>query len=138
MASADINGFLVTLTLDGNVITALCTNLGFDRTVSSLKKSVMDGTGSPTYLGSEETGTFNIVGSVIEGAAGVEALETTWAKKAEVPFIIEVGDGATIDAGTYSGDTLLNAFNITAAPDDTWSFDITGDTGIIAYTPPAP
>ena len=138
MANTDIPGFLVTLTLDDNVITALCTNLGIERSRVALKKSVMDGTGSPTYLDGEETGTFDILGSVIEGAAGIEALETTWAKLGAIPFIIEVGDGATVDAGTYSGDTQLNAFNVSTEPDDVWKFEIGGDTGRITYTPPAP
>jgi hypothetical protein len=138
MASSDIQGFLVVLTLDGNVITAQCTNLGIDRSKASLKKSVMDGTGNPTYLPGEETGAFAVIGSVIEGAGNIEALEVTWSKEVEVPFIILVGDGATVDAGTYSGDTLLSTFNITTSPDDTWTFDIAGDTGKITYTAPTP
>jgi hypothetical protein len=138
MASQDIPGFLVTLTLDGNVITALCTNLGLERSKASMKKSVMDGTGSPTFLPGEETGAFAIIGSVIEGATNIEALETTWSKAVEVPFIIDVGDGATIEAGIYTGDTLLNEFNIATDPADTWTFDINGDTGKITYTAPTP
>jgi len=138
MAAEDVQGFLVTLTLDGNDITVQCTNLSLDRAKAALKKSTMDGTGSPTYLPGEETGVFDIAGSVIPGATNIEALETTWAKQVEVPFIIDVGDGATIEAGTYTGNTLLNTFNVVTAPDDTWTFDISGDTGKITYTAPTP
>jgi hypothetical protein len=138
MAADDIQGFLVTLTLDGNVITALCTNLGIERSKASLKKSTMDGTGSPTHLPGEETGSFDILGSVIAGAANIEALEATWAKAVAVPFIIDVGDGVLIEAGVYTGDTLLNAFNLATTPDDVWSFEIGGDTGKITYTAPTP
>jgi len=138
MAAQDVQGFLVTLTLDGNAVTALCTSLGIDRAKVAMKKSTMDGTGSPTYLNGEETGTFDMGGSVIPGAANQEALEVTWAKTVAVPFIIDVGDGATIEAGVYSGDTVLTSFDVSTAPDDTWSFEISGDTGRIVYTAPTP
>ena len=136
--AADIQGFLVVLTLDGNDITVQCTRLAVDRSKASLKKSTMDGTGSPEYIPGEETGQLGITGSVIEGAVAIEALEETWAKAAEVPFSVLVGDGATVDAGTYSGDTLLQTFNVGTEPSDTWSFDMVGDTGKIVYTPPTP
>lgn len=133
----DLNGFLAIVILDGNTITAQLTNLRFERTVGSNKKSTMDGTGSPTYLAGERAGTFTMDGTIADDDSH-NLIEAIWAKYASVPFSVEVGDGATVDAGTYAGNVLLTRADQVAEPEDAWRFTMAGDTGEIVFTPPAP
>lgn len=133
----DVQGFLVDLTLDGTVITARLQDLSLDRTRNVMAKATMKGDGKPTQLAGQETGTLSMNGQV--DTAGQAGLETTWEKTDSVAFSLEIGDGATIDAGTYTGQVLLGSFNVSTAADGMVDFALSGDTyGAVTYTPPTP
>ncbi len=131
---ADVQGFLVTLTLDTVEITALCNDVALSRSRDVMSKPTMDGSGEPGQLPGQLTGTLSMTGQV--DTAGQAGLETTWAKDAAVAFAMVVGDGATIDAGTYAGQVALTTFDIEAAASDAWNFSLDGTTRSVTYTPP--
>lgn len=131
----DVQGFLVTLTLDSTVITALCNNVYLSRAKNVMSKPTMDGTGIPINLAGSETGTLTMSGQV--DTAGQTGLEATWVKSVKVAFILDVGDGAAIKAGTYNGSVTLQTFDIEAAASDAWNFTLDGLTESVSYTPPA-
>jgi len=130
---ADVQGFLVSLTLDGDVITALCSDVSLTRAKNVMSKPTMDGTGVPTQLAGQATGTLSMNGQV--DTVGQDTLETTWVLNTKVPFILDVGDNATIKAGTYIGNVTLSAFDIDAAASDSWNFALSGATDSVTYTP---
>jgi len=129
-----VQGFLVTLTLDSVPITALCNDVTLSRSKNVMSKATMDGSGVPVQLAGSLTGTLSMSGQV--DTAGQEGLETTWAKDTAVAFIIDIGDGATIAAGTYSGNVTLSTFDIDAAASDSWNFSIDGATDSVDYVAP--
>jgi len=131
---SDIQGFLVTLTLDTVEITAQCTDVTLSRAKNVMSKPTMDGTGFPQQLIGQNTGTLSMNGQV--DTVGQEGLEATWIKWAKVAFILDVGDGATIKAGTYNGSVSLSSFDVEAAADGMWNFSLSGDTDSVSYTPP--
>jgi len=131
---ADVQGFLVTLTLDQAEITALCNNVALSRSKNVMSKTTMDGTGIPQQLVGQSTGTLSMAGQV--DTTGQEGLEATWAKDTKVAFILVVGDGATIDAGTYNGSVTLTNLAVDASADNTWNFSLDGATDSVSYAPP--
>ncbi len=133
---ADVQGFLVTLTLDAVEITAFCNDVTLSRAKNVMSKPTMDGTGVPIQLAGSLTGTLSMSGQV--DTAGQDGLETTWAKDTAVAFILEVGDGATIQAGTYSGNVTLSTFDVEAAASDAWNFSLEGATDSVDYVAPVP
>ena len=132
----DIQGFLVTMTLDGADVTLWLNDLTLERSKAILNKATMDGTGYPTQLPSSKSGALNMNGQV--DTAGAQVLEATWAKDVPVAFSLVVGDGATIAAGTYSGNLALSDFAIETSADDAWNFGLQSVTsGAVAYAAPA-
>ena len=131
----DVQGFLVELTLDTVVITARCNDVALSRAKNVMSKATMDGTGFPQQLVGLKTGTLGMNGQV--DTAGQAGLEATWAKDTKVAFILVVGDGGTIDAGTYEGSLALSTFDVEAAADGLWNFSLSGDTDTVLYAPPA-
>ena len=132
---SDIQGFLVELTLDGNIIDVYCNDVALARAKNVMAKATMDGTGVPTQLVGLSTGTLSMNGQV--DTAGQTVLEATWAKDTKVAFILVVGDGGTIDAGTYEGFLALSTFDVEAAADGLWNFSLSGDTDTVSFAPPA-
>ena len=130
----DIQGFLCTLTLDGEDITVLLNDLSLSRAKNVMSKPTMDGTGVPQQLVGNKTGTLSMNGQV--DTAGQAGLETSWAKDASVAFSLVVGDGATIKAGTYTGAVVLSAFDIDTAASDSFNFALSGETAGVVYTAP--
>ena len=133
---ADIQGFYVTLTLDTNDITLYCNNLTLDRTRNVLTKPTMDGTGEPKFLGGTRVGNLSMDGQV--DSDGNALLEATWAKDEAVPFTLIVGEDATITAGSYAGEILLDGNSISVAADDSWDFSMSGAARAIVFTAPTP
>ncbi len=131
---SDIQGFLVQLTLDTTEITALCNDVSLTRDKNVMVKATMDGTGVPHQLVGSKTGTLSMTGQV--DTAGQEGLETTWLKDVKVAFVLVVGDGGTVDAGTYNGSVTLSSFTIDAAASDAWNFSLDGATDSVSYAPP--
>lgn len=131
---SDIQGFLVDLTLDSTLITAQLNSLSLSRAKNVMSKPTMDGTGIPLQLAGQHTGTLDMSGQV--DTAGQTGLEATWAKDVKVAFVLVVGDGATINAGTYNGSVTLSAFNIDTAADDAFNFSLSGVTDSVSFTPP--
>ena len=130
---ADIQGFLTTVVIDGTDVTAQFGDVALSLSKNVMSKPTMDGTGDPLKLVGQKSGTLTVNGQV--DTAGFAGLNTTWAKDTKVPFSVEIGDGATIDAGTYSGSVTLNSFAPEASADDTWNVAISGDTDSVVYTP---
>ena len=129
----DIPGFLVTLTLDAVEITAVCNDVSLTRAKNVMSKPTMDGTGIPIQLAGSKTGELSMTGQV--DTAGQEGLETTWLKDTKVAFVLEVGDGATVQAGTYNGSVTLSQFDIDAAASDAWNFSLSGATDSVSFSP---
>lgn len=133
----DLQGFYVTLSLDGTDITARLESVDLERTKNVKKKSVMDGTPGAEHLATEHVSALAMVGFVDE--AGMEALEATYAKNTEVPYSLFVGDAtAGLDAGTYTGNITLARLMMRSTTDDNWRFEMNGDGGSVVYTPPVP
>jgi len=131
-----IQGFLASLELDGLDITQQVVATPLQRTKGSLNKAVMDGTGSMLVLSGIESGSLRVTGfvSADEGAA----LEQTWAKSGEVPFVLTIESAATTPAA-WSGKVVLTSFTIEPQESGLWDFSIDGDTtGPILYTPSTP
>ena len=131
---ADVQGFLCTLTLDGEDITVLLNDLSLSRAKNVMSKPTMDGTGVPQQLVGNQTGTLAMNGQV--DTVGQETLEATWAEDWSVAFALEVGDGATILAGTYTGAVVLSAFDIDTAASDSFNFALSGETAGVVYAAP--
>ena len=130
---SDVQGFLATITLDSQDITAYLNDASFDRTKTVETKPTMDGTGIPLKLVTQKDGTLTLDGQV--DTAGQSVLETIFAKDTPVAFVAIMGDGATIDAGTYSGDVTLSGETISTSASDTWNFTMTAE-GWLTFTPP--
>jgi len=131
---SDVAGFLVTLTLDSVEITAQCNDVALARSKNVMSKPTMDGTGTPQQLVGQNTGTLSMNGQV--DTAGQTGLEDTWLKQTKVEFAIDVGDGATIQAGTYEGSVSLASFDVEAAADGMWNFTLSGATDSVSFAPP--
>lgn len=129
----DVQGFLATVTVDTVDITALLNDVSLGRSKNVMAKPTMDGSGDAIKLVGQKTGTLSVTGQV--DTAGHAGLESTWAKDVKVSFSIEMGDGGTIDAGSYAGNVTLSDFQVEAATDDTWNVTLAGDTDSIVYTP---
>ena len=132
---ADIQGFLTTVTVDGTDITAQFNDVALSFSKNVMSKPTMDGTGDAKKLTGQRSGTLSLTGQV--DTTGFAGLNTTWLKDVSVLFSLEVGDGVTIDAGSYAGNITLTDFSIDAAADDSWNVSLAGDTDTVVYTPPA-
>jgi len=130
---SDVQGFLVTLTLNTDEITALCNDVSLTRGKNVMAKPTMDGTGRPQQLVGNETGELSMSGQV--DTVGQEVLEATWVFNTKVAFVLDVGDGATIKAGTYNGSVTLSQFDIEAAASDAWNFTLSGATDSVSFAP---
>ena len=132
---ADLQGFYVTLTLDGTNITAQLESADLERSKAQLKKSTMDGNPGAEYLPGEQTSTLTMVGFIDE--AGLNGLEQSFAKNIEVPYSLFVGDATeSLDAGLYSGNVTLTRFTVRASGEEVWRFELDGQGGAATYTPP--
>jgi len=100
---ADVQGFLVTLTLDTVEITAFCNDVTLSRAKNVMSKPTMDGTGVPIQLTGSLTGTLSMSGQV--DTAGQDGLETTWAKDTEA---------AASDAWNFSLDGATDSVDYVA------------------------
>ncbi len=129
----DVQGFHAVLTLDGNVVTAYCNDVSFDRQKTVETKATMDGTGIPLKLVTAKDGTLELSGQV--DTAGQTLLEATFDKDVPVEFSAEIGDGATIDAGTYAGDVTITGMPLDASAADAWNFSLSAE-GWLTFTPP--
>lgn len=130
----DVQGFHTTITLGSDTLTLFCNSVSISRDKSVMEKSTMDGTGVPQLLVGQATGTVSLEGQV--DTVGQALMEATFLAGVPTVMTIEVSDGATIDAGTYSGDVIINSFHVEATADDTWNFTLDA-TGYLAYTAPA-
>lgn len=131
----DLQGFYVTLTLDGTDLTPRLESLELERNKNVKKKSVMDGTPGADHLSTEHVSALAMVGFVDE--IEQETLEGIYAKNAEVAFSLFLGDATdALDAGTYSGVITLARLMMRSTTDDNWRFEMNGDGGTVIYTPP--
>lgn len=134
---ADVQGFYVTLTLDGTSITALCESVDLERTKAQLKKSTMDGSPGADYLAGEQTSTLTMAGFVNED--GQKGLEQSYEKDVEVPYSLFIGDTTDgLDAGTYTGNITLSRMTLRSSGEEVWRFELDGAGGLVVYTPPTP
>ena len=133
---AFVQGFLAAITLDGNVVTLVSTDVALDRSTTALEKTVMDGSGTSTMLPGLRSGSLSLNGHVDQ--ANLNLLEVTHAKDTVVPFIMEINEGLTTD-GSYAGNIAITEFSVGTVFDGNWSFTLSGDTsGATTYTPSAP
>ena len=132
---ADIQGFLTVVTLDGTVVTAQLNDVSLSQSKNVMSKPTMDGTGDPAKLVGQKSGTLSASGQV--DTVGFQGLEVTWGKSTPVAFEIELGDGSTVDGGSYAGNVTLTQFDVESSADDTWNFTLAGDTDSVVYTLPA-
>jgi hypothetical protein len=131
-----IQGFLASLTLDGNDISQQVATTPLDRTKGLLSKAVMDGSGVAQSIPGVESGTLAVSGFLSQ--AEHNAMELTWAKDVPVAFVLEVEEGLTTDA-LWTGLVTLTSFTVNPQEDGLWEFSISGDTsGATVYTPSAP
>ena len=131
-----VQGFLATLTIDGNDITLFVTDVSFDQSKTALDKSVQDGTGNSVMLPGLESGTMSFNGHIDQ--ANLNALEVSWAKDTVVAFVLVVAEGLGTDA-QWSGNIALTDFTKATTFDGNWAFSISGDTsGNVAYLPSVP
>ena len=133
---AFVQGFLASITLDGNIVTLVSTDVSLDRSTTALVKNVMDGTGDSQMLPGLRSGTLALNGHVDQ--ANLNLLEVTHAKNTVVPFIMEISEGLTTD-GSYAGNISIAEFSVGSTFDGNWAFSLTGETsGAVTYTPSAP
>ena len=118
---ADVQGFLTLFNLDGSDVTLQCNSVGLSQAKNVMSKPTMDGTGNPTKLTGQKTGTLTAAGQV--DTVGFGGLNTTWEKDTAVAFSLRMGDGAGVQAGTYSGNVTLSALDVDSSADDTWNFE---------------
>jgi hypothetical protein len=131
-----VQGFLASLTLDGNDITQQVSTTPLDRTKGVLTKTVMDGTGVAQSIPGVQAGTLAVTGFLSQ--AEHNAMEVTWAKDDPVPFVLTVEEGLATDA-VWTGLVTLTSFTVNPQEDGLWEFSISGDTsGATVYTPSAP
>ena len=128
---SDIQGFLTIVSVDGTDVTAQCNDVSLSQSKDVMSKATMDGTPESAKLVTNKSGTLSATGQV--DTAGFAGLQTTWEKDISVVFSLQMGDGATIDGGTYSGNVTLSQFDVEAATDDTWNFTLSGDTDSVVY-----
>ncbi len=132
---ADVQGFLTTVTIDGTNVTAQFNDVSLAFSKNVMMKPTMDGTGDAAKLTGQKSGTLTVSGQV--DTVGFAGLNATWAKDTAVAFVVDIGDGATIDAGSYAGNVTLSQFDVESSADDTWNFTLAGDTDSVVYTLPA-
>ena len=130
----DVQGFLTTVTIDGTNVTAQFNDVALAFSKNVMMKPTMDGTGDAAKLTGQKSGTLTVSGQV--DTVGFAGLNATWAKDTAVAFVVDIGDGATIDAGSYAGNVTLNSFAPEASAEDTWNVSISGDTDSVVYTAP--
>ena len=133
---AFVQGFLATLTLDGNIITLFVTDVSLDRSKTGLDKSVMDGSGDSVMLPGLNSGTLAMNGHIDQ--ANLNLLEISYAKDVVVPFILEISEGLTGDA-SYTGNIAISDFGVNTVFDGNWAFTLNGATsGAVVYSASTP
>lgn len=131
---ADVQAFYTQITLDGSRVEAYCNDVQMPRNINVMEKPTMDGSGVPLLLAGQRTGSVSLSGQV--DTVGQAIFEAEFDAAVPVTLVVEVGDGATIDAGTYTGTVIVNSLPVEAAADDTWNFSLDA-TGFMVYTAPA-
>jgi len=132
---AFIQGFLASLTLDGNDITLVTADVTLSESRTVLDKSTMDGSGYSASIPGKRSGTLSITGHVDQ--ANLNLLEAAWAQDVTVMFELEIAEGKTTDA-KWAGWITLSAFDKSTAADSNWAFTLSGETVDLAYTAMVP
>jgi hypothetical protein len=133
MAEAFVQGFLANLKLDSNDITLVVTDVGLDRSWTSLDKSVQDGTGQSQSIPGKMSGTMSINGHVDQ--ENLNLLEASLAKTVPVDFTLEISQGIGVADAFYSGMFNKTSFNVSTAADGNWAFSLSGDATNVVFSP---
>lgn len=131
-----VPGYLGTITIDSNDLSGGLSATALNRTKADNPKPVF-GQQYAEAVGGQISGEITFEGHVNDN--DLPLLEASYAKDSLVPFTLDVGDGATIDAGDYAGNAVFRDLEVTGAADGEW--DVSGVlriAGAVTYTAPTP
>jgi len=129
---AFIQGYLASLTLDGNDITLVTADVSMSESKTVLNKSVMDGSGEASSIPGMFSGSLSINGHIDQ--ENLNLLEESWAKQVPVTFTLTIDQWLTTD-GSWTGTITLSTFTKATAADSNWSFTLSGETIGVTFTP---
>jgi hypothetical protein len=128
--SEPVQGFLASISIDGNVITGSVENFNLDRTKNVLNKATMNGSPVGKKIPGSQTGTLSSDGLIDQ--ANMTLLEASWAKETEVAFVLTNEEGATTDM-VWSGNVVLGDLSLNVVSTDVWRFSLSAETsGVVA------
>ena len=131
--SAVVQGFLATISIDTQDITAMVEALSVGETKSVLEKPTMDGSPFSKTIPGNVTGTLSLNGDIDQ--ENLNKLEASWLKDTEVAFVVSVTEGAGTDA-VWTGSLVLGDFTRETSGDSKWTFTLSGtSSGQTVYTP---
>ena len=131
--SEPVQGFLATISIDGNDITAAVENFNLDRTKNVLDKMTMNGDPVGKKIPGSETGTLGCDGLIDQ--ANMTLLEASWVKDTEVVFSLTNEEGAATDM-VWAGSVVLGDLALNTSGDDVWRFTLGAETsGAVVVTP---
>lgn len=136
MAASPIQGFLSSVTIDGNLYDTITGSFTYDRTRAALEKATMTADGAMKTLPGMHAATLTLNGWI--SPAEWNLVEVTIDKETSVTFEFEATVGLTTDA-KWVGNVSITDVSIDVDTDDAWQFTLGGTTdGKILYTPSAP
>jgi hypothetical protein len=132
-----VPGYLGTITIGSDDLSAVGMVIDFTRTKASLPKAHF-GTQYRRTASGQISGTIQFDGHV--SAEDLQKLEASFALETPVAFVMQIGQasGAT-DAGQYTGSAIFTAFGVNGQADGEFEFAATLETdGPVTFTPPTP